>query len=77
MLELAGQPSHLTGAAAQRLAGLSQYVGGDIAIGIRPEVARRRRRGRLDVQVDLVEMLGSEKPRTGPTRDALVSVGAR
>jgi multiple sugar transport system ATP-binding protein len=61
VLELAGQTLTLTGAAAQRLPGLATFVGQDIAIGMRPEALGGDGEGRLDVQVDLVEMLGSEK----------------
>jgi multiple sugar transport system ATP-binding protein len=61
VLDLAGQSLTLTGEAAQRLSGLSARVGGQIAIGIRPEALGGDGTGSLDVSVDLVEMLGSEK----------------
>ena len=61
VLELAGQTLTLTGAAAQRLAGLAKYAGQDIAIGMRPESLGGDGEGSIDVAVDLVEMLGSEK----------------
>ncbi len=61
VLDVAGQALNLTGAAAQRLGGLSHYVGRDIAIGMRPESLGGDGEGSIDVLVDLVEMLGSEK----------------
>jgi multiple sugar transport system ATP-binding protein len=61
VLELAGQTITLTGAAAQRLAGLSGFIGQEIAIGIRPEAIGGDGTASIDINVDLVEMLGSEK----------------
>ena len=60
-LEVAGQPLRLTGAAAQRLAGLAAYAGQEIAVGVRPEALGGDGNGSISVAVDLVEMLGSEK----------------
>ncbi|MCX6520204.1 MAG: sn-glycerol-3-phosphate ABC transporter ATP-binding protein UgpC [Actinobacteria bacterium] len=60
-LELAGQTITLTGASAQRLAGLAAYVGQEIAIGMRPEAIGGDGTASIDIDVDLVEMLGSEK----------------
>ena len=50
----------LTGEAAARLHGLREYVGRDIAIGVRSEALGGDGTASLDVSVDLVEMLGSE-----------------
>ena len=61
MLELAGQTITLTGASAQRLAGLAAYAGQEIAIGMRPEAIGGDGTASIDINVDLVEMLGSEK----------------
>ena len=60
VLEVAGQQLALDGAAAARLPGLADYVGRQIAVGIRPEALGRDGEGHLTVDVDLVEMLGSE-----------------
>jgi multiple sugar transport system ATP-binding protein len=60
-LDVAGQTLTLRGAAAQRLAGLAHRVGGEIAVGIRPEALGGDGDASIDVAVDLVEMLGSEK----------------
>ncbi|MEX0848182.1 MAG: sn-glycerol-3-phosphate ABC transporter ATP-binding protein UgpC [Ilumatobacteraceae bacterium] len=60
-LDVAGQPVHLSGAAAARLAGLADRVGGDVAVGIRSEALGGDGTSSIDVVVDLVEMLGSEK----------------
>ena len=61
VLEVAGQSLALTGAAAQRMAGLAKYGGQEIAVGIRPEALGGDGEGQITVAVDLVEMLGSEK----------------
>ena len=61
VLEVAGQSLALTGAAAQRMAGLAKYAGQEIAVGIRPEALGGDGEGQITVAVDLVEMLGSEK----------------
>jgi multiple sugar transport system ATP-binding protein len=61
VIEVAGQTINVTGAAAQRLAGLEEYVGKDIAVGVRPEALGGDGDSQIDVTVDLVEMLGSEK----------------
>jgi multiple sugar transport system ATP-binding protein len=60
-LEVAGQTIAIMGAAAQRLSGLSKYAGQEIAVGIRPEALGGDGEATIDVSVDLVEMLGSEK----------------
>ena len=60
-LRVAGQDLVLRGPARARLAGLSSRVGQEIAIGIRPEALGGDGDGSLEVSVDLVEMLGSEK----------------
>jgi multiple sugar transport system ATP-binding protein len=60
VLEVAGQTLKVDGDAATRLAGLSDYNGRDIAIGIRPEALGDDGSAQLTVDVDLVEMLGSE-----------------
>ncbi|HWL44053.1 MAG TPA: sn-glycerol-3-phosphate ABC transporter ATP-binding protein UgpC [Ilumatobacter sp.] len=59
-IDVAAHTLTLADAAAARLAGLADYVGRDIAVGIRPEALGGDGEGRLDVDVDLVEMLGSE-----------------
>ena len=56
-----GQELRLAGEAAGRLSGLSQRVGGDIAVGIRSEALGGDGTASIDVTIDLVEMLGSEK----------------
>ncbi len=60
-LDVAGQTIALQGAAAQRLAGLTRHVGREVAVGIRPEALGGDGDAAIDVAVDLVEMLGSEK----------------
>jgi multiple sugar transport system ATP-binding protein len=60
VLEVAGQTLKLDGDAASRLAGLGDYTGRDIAVGIRPEALGDDGSAQLTVDVDLVEMLGSE-----------------
>ena len=50
----------LTGEAAHRLEGLRDYIGRDIAIGIRSEALGDDGTASINVEVDLVEMLGSE-----------------
>jgi multiple sugar transport system ATP-binding protein len=60
-IDVASQQLHLEGAAASRLIGLARLVGHDIALGIRPEALGGDGDASLDVSVDLVEMLGSEK----------------
>jgi multiple sugar transport system ATP-binding protein len=60
VLEVAGQTLKLDGEAASRLAGLRDYTGRDIAVGIRPEALGADGAAQLTVDVDLVEMLGSE-----------------
>ena len=59
-IEVAGQTLTLSDAAAARLSGLAEYVGKDIAVGMRPEALGDDGDGHIDVDVDLVEMLGSE-----------------
>ena len=61
VVDVAGQTLTLAGASAQRLAGLTQYVGQQIAVGMRPESLGGDGDGAISVNVDLVEMLGSEK----------------
>ncbi|MFN8020461.1 MAG: sn-glycerol-3-phosphate ABC transporter ATP-binding protein UgpC [Acidimicrobiales bacterium] len=60
-IDVGGQTVSLSGAAAQRLAGLSASVGQEIAFGVRPEALGGDGDASIDVSVDLVEMLGSEK----------------
>jgi multiple sugar transport system ATP-binding protein len=60
-LDIAGQQLRLTGDAAGRLSGLSSRIGGEIAIGIRSEALGGDGTATIEVGVDLVEMLGSEK----------------
>ena len=60
VLEVAGQTLKLDGDAASRLVGLRDYVGREIAVGIRPEAHGEDGTAQLTVDVDLVEMLGSE-----------------
>ena len=60
VLEVAGQQLTLQADAAARLAGLREYVGRDVAVGIRPEALGGDGATSIDVDVDLVEMLGSE-----------------
>ncbi len=50
----------LEGASADRLSGLRSMVGRPIAVGIRPEALGGDGTATVDVDVDLVEMLGSE-----------------
>ncbi len=50
----------LEGAAADRLSGLRSMVGRPIAVGIRPEALGGDGTATVEVDVDLVEMLGSE-----------------
>ena len=59
-LAVGGQHLHLTGESAQRLQGLRDYVGRNIAVGIRSEALGDDGSASLEVSVDLVEMLGSE-----------------
>ncbi|MEQ1700131.1 MAG: sn-glycerol-3-phosphate ABC transporter ATP-binding protein UgpC [Ilumatobacteraceae bacterium] len=59
-LQIGGQYLHLTGESAQRLQGLRDHVGRDIAVGIRSEALGDDGSASLEVSVDLVEMLGSE-----------------
>ena len=60
-IDVGGQTVRLGGAAAQRLAGLAGYAGQEIAFGVRPEALGGDGDASIDVSVDLVEMLGSEK----------------
>jgi multiple sugar transport system ATP-binding protein len=60
-LTIAGQKVVLSEAAAQRLAGLRSYEGRDIAIGMRPEALGDDGDSSVTVNVELVEMLGSEQ----------------
>ena len=60
ILRVGGQHLNLTGEAAFRLQGLNDYVGRDIAVGIRSEALGDDGTASLEVSVDLVEMLGSE-----------------
>ena len=50
----------LAGEAAQRLAGLRSYIGRDVAVGVRSEALGGDGDAQISVDVDLVEMLGSE-----------------
>jgi multiple sugar transport system ATP-binding protein len=50
----------IEGPARARLAGLASRVGGDIALGIRPEALGSEGTETLDVHVEIVEMLGAE-----------------
>ncbi|MGB8861042.1 MAG: sn-glycerol-3-phosphate ABC transporter ATP-binding protein UgpC [Ilumatobacteraceae bacterium] len=59
-LHVGDQHIALDGAAAARLAGLGAYVGREIAVGIRSEALGGDGTASIEVDVDLVEMLGSE-----------------
>jgi multiple sugar transport system ATP-binding protein len=59
-VSVGGQEITLSGDAAQRLSGLASRVGSPIALGIRPEALGGDGSAELVVNVDLVEMLGSE-----------------
>jgi multiple sugar transport system ATP-binding protein len=59
-VSVGGQEITLSGDAAQRLSGLAKRVGSPIALGIRPEALGGDGSAELVVNVDLVEMLGSE-----------------
>ncbi|MDO8362979.1 MAG: sn-glycerol-3-phosphate ABC transporter ATP-binding protein UgpC [Actinomycetota bacterium] len=58
-LSLGSQHVRIDGEARARLAGLGEYVGREIAIGIRSEALGGDGTASIDVVVDLVEMLGS------------------
>jgi multiple sugar transport system ATP-binding protein len=59
-LRIGEQDLVLDGAAADRLSGLRNYDGRDIAVGIRSEALGGDGTATVSVSVDLVEMLGSE-----------------
>jgi len=59
-LMVGSQPLVLTGESASRLSGLRDSVGQAIAIGIRSEALGDDGSASIEVDVDLVEMLGSE-----------------
>ncbi|MDP2291378.1 MAG: ATP-binding cassette domain-containing protein, partial [Actinomycetota bacterium] len=59
-LSVGSQSLSLTGESAARLAGLREMVGRDIAVGIRSEALGGDGSATLEVDIDLVEMLGSE-----------------
>jgi len=59
-LMVGSQPLVLTGESASRLSGLRDSVGQAIAIGIRSEALGGDGSASIEVDVDLVEMLGSE-----------------
>ena len=59
-LMIGSQPLTLTGESASRLAGLRDFVGRDIAIGVRSEALGGDGSASIEVDTDLVEMLGSE-----------------
>jgi multiple sugar transport system ATP-binding protein len=59
-IRIGSQSLVVDGTAAQRLAGLQDYIGRDIAIGIRSEALGGDGTAAIDVVIDLVEMLGSE-----------------
>ncbi len=60
VLHISDQQLTVTGPAAERLAGLREYVGKQIAVGIRPEALGDDGDAKLMVDVDIVEMLGAE-----------------
>ncbi len=59
-LKVGAQSIRLSGEAAARLQGLRAYDGRDIAVGIRSEALGGDGTAIVEVNVDLVEMLGSE-----------------
>ena len=59
-LSIGSQSLTLTGESASRLAGLRDFVARDIAIGVRSEALGGDGTASLEVDADLVEMLGSE-----------------
>lgn len=59
-IHIGSQSLVVDGTAAQRLAGLQEYIGRDIAVGIRSEALGGDGTAAINVVIDLVEMLGSE-----------------
>ena len=59
-LAIGTQTLALDDAACARLPGLRSMIGRDVAVGIRPEGLGKDGTGSLDVDVELVEMLGAE-----------------
>ncbi len=59
-LRIGTQTLPLNDAARSRLPGLDGMVGREVALGIRPETLGKEGTETLDVQVELVEMLGAE-----------------
>jgi multiple sugar transport system ATP-binding protein len=59
-LTVGAQTVQLDEAAVQRFPGLEAMVGRDVAFGMRPEIIGTEGNGRIEVEVELVEMLGSE-----------------
>jgi multiple sugar transport system ATP-binding protein len=59
-IDIGGQMINLSADAARRLGGLRAYDGKDIAVGIRSEALGDDGDASVDVNVELVEMLGSE-----------------
>ena len=59
-LRIGTQTLPLNDAARSRLPGLEGMVGREVALGIRPETLGKEGTETLDVQVELVEMLGAE-----------------
>ena len=59
-LRIGSQTLQLDETSARRFPGLDAMIGRDVAFGMRPEIIGTEGEGRLDVEVELVEMLGSE-----------------
>ena len=59
-LRIGTQTLPLNDAARSRLPGLEGMIGREVALGIRPETLGKEGTETLDVQVELVEMLGAE-----------------